>query len=61
MQNKKRRFGKVMYGTETGRRSGKYRNLRYESNGRKSRSYKPRETQRDPWEYEDYNYRSGLF
>lgn len=50
-----------MYGTETGRRSGKYRNVRYESNGRKSGSYKPRKTQRDPWEYEDYNYRSGLF
>lgn len=49
-----------MYGTETGRRSGKYGNVRYESNGRK-RSYKPKETQRDPWEYEDYDYRSGLF
>lgn len=56
-----RRFGKVMYGTAKGKRKGKYRNLEYESNANRKKDKSSKDDYKDPWEYYDYDYRSGLF
>ena len=54
MAKKSKRFYKTMYGTENGKRVGKYGNVTYESNRRRDRgkSYDP-----DPtgiYSYEDW-------